>query len=112
MFGGKKIKIQTELFERIERGALSALPAEPYRLKTTRWATVGFNYHVELREDLHYYSVPHYLHTVDPKTKVLMVYDERVVALYYDHVRIAQYHRDRTPNGYTTLAQHMPEHHR
>ena len=101
-----------ELFERVERGALSALPAESYRLKTTRWATVCFNYHVELPEDRHYYSVPYYLYTSDPKTRVRMVYDERVVALYYDHVRIVQYHRDRTPNGYTTLPQHMPEHHR
>jgi len=101
-----------ELFERVERGALSRLPAEVYRLKTTRWATVGFNYHVELPEDRHYYSVPHYLYTADSKTKVRMVYDQRVVALYYDHMRIAQYHRDRSPNGYTTLPQHMPHHHR
>ncbi|MCJ7548234.1 MAG: IS21 family transposase [Anaerolineae bacterium] len=101
-----------ELFERVERGALGRLPAESYRLKTTRWATVGVNYHVELPADRHYYSVPHYLYSSDPKTKVLMVYDERVVALYYDHVRIVQYQRDRTPNGYTTLPQHMPEHHR
>ena len=101
-----------ELFERVECGALRSLPSEPYRLKTSRWATVGVNYHVELPEDRHYYSVPSYLYTSDPKTKVRMIYDERVVALYYDHVRIVQYHRDRTPNGYTTLPQHMPEHHR
>ena len=101
-----------ELFERVERGALRSLPSEPYRLKTSRWATVGVNYHVELPEDRHYYSVPYYLYTSDPRTKVRMIYDERVVALYYDNVRIVQYHRDRTPNGYTTLSQHMPEHHR
>ncbi len=101
-----------ELFERIERGALGKLPAEPYRLKTTRWATVSFNYHVELPEDRHYYSVPHYLYTTDPRTKVRMVYDHRVVALYYDHVRVVQHRRDRAPNGYTTLSRHMPEHHR
>jgi transposase len=101
-----------ELFERVERGALRRLPAESYHLKTSRWATVGVNYHVELPADRHYYSVPHYLYNSEPKTRVLMVYDHRVVALYYDHVRIAQYHRDRTPNGYTTLAEHMPSHHR
>jgi hypothetical protein len=67
---------------------------------------------VELPADRHYYSVPHYLYNSEPKTRVLMVYDHRVVALYYDHVRIVQYRRDRSPNGYTTLAQHMPEHHR
>ena len=73
-----------ELFERTERSALRPLPAERYPMKETKWVTVQFNYHVELREDLHYYSVPHYLYTKKPKTKVKMVYDDRIVALYSD----------------------------
>jgi transposase len=101
-----------ELFEGVEREALGKLPSEPYRMKSNRWATVGVNYHVELPADRHYYSVPHYLYCSDPKTRVLMVYDHRIVALYYDNTRVVQYRRDRTPNGYTTLAQHMPAHHR
>ena len=59
-----------ELFERTERSALRPLPSERYPMKETRWVTVQFNYHVELREDLHYYSFPHYLCKKEPKTKV------------------------------------------
>jgi hypothetical protein len=75
-------------------------------------ATVGSNYHVELREDRHYYSVPHHLRRRDPPTRVKIVWDDRVVSIYWDNVRVAQHRRDRSPNGYTTLAEHMPNHHR
>ena len=89
-----------ELFESTERSALTPLPAERFPMKTTKWATVQFNYHVELREDRHYYSVPYYLYKKEPKTKVKIVFDDRIVAIYYDNVRIVQYRRDRTPNGF------------
>jgi transposase len=46
------------------------------------------------------------------RTKVKLVYDERIVAIYYDNIRIAQHARDRSPNGYTTLPDHMPAEHR
>jgi transposase len=101
-----------ELFERVEKSALRPLPAEPYMLKSTTEATVAINYHVELREDRHYYSVPHALRRRDPPTRVKLVYDDRVVAIYWDNVRVAQHRRERTPNGYTTLAEHMPSSHR
>ena len=103
-----------QLFEEIERPALRPLPQERYPMKSTYLATVQYNYHVELSGDRHYYSVPHYLRdeSGEKTTKVKMVYDERVVAIYYDNVRIAQYMRDRTPNGYTTLEKHMPPTHR
>jgi transposase len=81
-------------------------------MKTTKWLTVGFNYHVELRDDRHYYSVPYYLRKKGVETKVKMFYDERVVAIYYDNVRIVQHKRDRRPNEYTTLPEHMPAEHR
>jgi transposase len=101
-----------ELFERTERGALKPLPAERFPMKEIQMATVAVNYHVELRADLHYYSVPYYLRRREPKTVVKIVYDERVVAIYYQNVRVAQHLRDRAPNGYTTLKEHMPESHR
>ncbi len=101
-----------ELFERTERSALKPLPPERYPMKETKCVTVQFNYHVELREDLHYYSVPHYLYKKDPRTRVKLVYDERIVAIYYDNTRIAQHIRDRSPNGYSTLPEHMPAEHR
>lgn len=101
-----------ELFQRVEIQTLRPLPAEPFMLKNTIEATVAINYHVELREDRHYYSVPHHLRRRDPPTRVKVVYDDRVVAIYWDNVRVAQHRRDRTPNGYTTLAEHMPSNHR
>jgi transposase len=100
-----------ELFEQIERKALRPLPAENFPLKDIELSNVQFNYHVELRHDRHYYSVPYYLYRREEKTQVKLVYDERVVAIYYDNQRIAQHRRDLTPNGYTTLPEHMtPEH--
>ena len=101
-----------ELFEQIEKSALKPLPKERYPMKNTKWLTVGINYHVELRDDRHYYSVPYYLRKKGGDTKVKMIYDERIVAIYYDNVRIAQYKRDRRPNEYTTLPEHMPPEHR
>jgi len=101
-----------ELFQQVEQSALRPLPAEPFMLKSTTEATVQINYHVELREDRHYYSVPHHLRRRDPPTRVKVVYDDRVVAIYWDNLRVVQHRRDRTPGGYTTLAEHMPERHR
>lgn len=101
-----------ELFEKTERAVLKPLPAERFPMKTNKWVTVQFNYHVELRDDLHYYSVPYYLYSKEPKTKVKMVYDDRVVAIYYDNIRVAHHRRDRRPNEYSTLPDHMPPEHR
>lgn len=46
-----------ELFERIEKPALQPLPAERYEIRKFRKLKVQINYHIELREDRHYYSV-------------------------------------------------------
>jgi transposase len=101
-----------ELFERTERAALRALPPEPFVLKDVQIATVGANYHVELREDRHYYSVPYHLRKKDPPTRVKIVYDQRIVAIYWQNVRVAQHPRVRSPNRYSTLPEHMPPNHR
>ena len=96
------------LFERIEKEALKPLPKERYAIKQCRELTVQFNYHVELREDRHYYSVPWQL----KGKRVRVIYDERNVAIYYDNIRIVQHRRSYTPNDYTTLHTHMPPNHR
>ena len=97
-----------ELFDNIEKPVLKPLPKERYAIKQSKELSVQFNYHVELREDRHYYSVPWQL----KGKRVRVVYDDRNVAIYCDNVRIIQYKRDRSPNGYTTLHTHMPPHHR
>ncbi|UCH00052.1 MAG: IS21 family transposase [Deltaproteobacteria bacterium] len=105
----QRLKISRRgLFEKIEKGALRALPKQRYAIKHCRELTVQFNYHIELREDRHYYSVPWQLRG----KRVRVIYDERNVAIYYDNTRIVQHRRDYTPNGYTTLHTHMPPNHR
>ncbi|MDO9565117.1 MAG: IS21 family transposase, partial [Candidatus Desulfaltia sp.] len=105
----QRLKVsRRELFEKIERPVLKPLPMERYAIKECRELTVQLNYHIELREDRHYYSVPWQL----KGNRVRVIYDDRNVAIYYDNIRIAQHKRDRIPNGYTTLDTHMLPNHR
>ena len=69
---------------------------------------VQFNYHIELREDRHYYSVPWRL----KGTRVQVLYNDRMVEIYHDHLRVAAHRRARTAGDYTTVADHMPPQHR
>lgn len=95
-------------YEQQERSMLKALPAEPLSIKKVTILTVQRNYHVQLREDYLYYSVPYQY--VGKKVKVL--YDSHVVEAYYDHNRIALHIRKPHAKAYTTIAEHMPPHHR
>ena len=98
-----------ELFEEIEKGTLKGLPVAPYPLKSIQDnALVQFNYHVELKEDHHYYSVPNSL----KGQRVKLIYDEKHVSIYHDHIRIVLHRRVRKRNGYSTYDAHMPDRHR
>lgn len=98
-----------ELFNAVEKETLKSLPIYPYPLKYFQNnSRVGFNYHVQLKEDQHYYSVPHFL----KGKKVRIIFDDRNVAIYHDNIRIVQHFRDRSTFKYTTLKDHMPPHHR
>jgi transposase len=94
-------------YEQQEQCLLKPLPTEPFAPKKVALLTVQRNYHVQLREDFLYYSVP-YLY-VGKKVKVL--YDNRTVEVYYDNSRIALHVRKAQTKAYTTLAEHMPPHH-
>jgi len=97
------------LFEEVEKDHLKALPFHRYPLKYFQNnARVGFNYHVELKEDKHYYSVPYLLRG----KKVNFIYDERNVAIYHDNIRVYQHRRNRQNYRYTTIREHMPPQHR
>lgn len=95
-------------YEEQERSLLKALPPEPFAPKKVTVLTVQRNYHVQLREDCLYYSVPYQY--VGKKVKVL--YDNRAVEVYYDNSRIALHIRKPHSKAYTTIADHMPPHHR
>jgi hypothetical protein len=97
-----------ELFDEVEKTELKMLPVEPYPLKYFQNGKAGFNYHIELKEDKHYYSVPYLLRGKEIK----LIYDERNVAIYHDNIRIIQYIRNRLPHKYTTRNEHMPPKHR
>lgn len=95
-------------FEQQELCLLKPLPPEPFYRKKVVQLTVQRNYHVQLTEDHRYYSVP-YIH-VGQKVKV--VYDSRTIEVYLGHERIAMHVRKNLHKAYTTLAEHMPPHHR
>jgi transposase len=96
-----------QLFNEIERSELQPLPAERYELKHYQMARVEFNHHVYLKEDKHYYSVPHQY----TGTRVKIMYTDRTVEIYKDNIRIALHQRNRKPYGYTTNKEHMPAQH-
>jgi transposase len=112
----KKYKLlpysRRELFDQTERSALNPLPAQKYPIKTLQHSRVQFNYHVRLKEDMNYYSVPWILKQKNKDCEVLLIYDDRIVTIIYDNIRVAQHFRDRTSNKYTTDPSHMPPHHR
>ncbi len=91
-----------------EKPLLLALPSEPFIPKNKVMAKVQRNYHVTLGQDWHHYSVPcqHIGKTVQ------IIYDTEHVEIYHDMIRIASYKRNYHRNGYTTLEEHLPAHHR
>ena len=94
-------------YEQQERGLLKALPPESFAPKKVVLLTVQRNYHIQLREDFVYYSVPYQF--VGKKVKVL--YDPRVVEVYHDNTRIAVHVRKPNGKAYTTTEEHMPPNH-
>jgi transposase len=96
-----------ELFETIDKPALKPLPAIRYEYTSFKMATVGFNYHVEVREDKHSYSVPFSY----ARKQVEVAITTRTVEIYHDNQRIA-FHKRAFGPGYTTASEHRPAHHR
>ena len=94
-------------YEQHERVLLKPLPGESFSPKKVVVLTVQRNYHIQLSENHLYYSVPYQY--VGKKVKVL--YDSRVVEIYYDNSRIALHTRTAHTKSYTTLTEHMPPHH-
>ncbi len=95
-----------ELFEHLDRPALTALPAQPYVYAQWKECKAGLDYHVEI--DKHYYSVPHrYL-----GYKLWARFTDRTVEVFLAGKRIACHLRDHANRRHTTLTEHMPSAHR
>lgn len=98
---------RSELFVEQEQKLLTLLPSHAFKPKKCVQLTVQRNYHVQLSENHHYYSVP-YIH-VGKKVKVL--YDNNTVEIYIDGQRIAVHPKNNLSKAYHTLAEHMPSNH-
>jgi transposase len=96
-----------DVFLSCERSLLTPLPPEPFVVRHTTKAKVQKNYHVELGEDKHFYSV-HYRHIGRQTT---IVYDRGQVEVFIGMERIAAHRRNFRQWGYTTLPEHMPAAH-
>lgn len=96
-----------DLFNGGEKNLLKPLPPLPFAPKKTVVATVQRNYHVQLSEDHHYYSVPYRF--AGKKVKVL--YDSKSVEIYLEHERIAVHARSSFGSAYHTIPDHMPSNH-
>jgi len=103
----KRDSTRRELFEEIERQELLPLPLTRYEMKEFLIIKVQFNYHVYLKSDRQYYSVP-YIH-VGKMVKVTYTY--YMVDIYFNNERVALHRREKTVSGYTTKKEHMPPGH-
>jgi transposase len=97
-----------ERFEQLEQPALQALPAEPFLIKKYASLTIRNNCHIQIREDRHYYSAPYGY----ARKKVQVIYTPDRVQIFCKGTLIAAHQRDRTPYGYTTVKEHLPENQR
>jgi len=94
-----------QLFEAIEREALSALPDSPFEYAEWKTAKVHPDYHVAVEKT--FYSVPHTL--IGQKVTIRLTH--RVVEIFHDHKRIASHVRRSQRNGHVTINEHMPKSH-
>ncbi|HKY31709.1 MAG TPA: IS21 family transposase [Candidatus Polarisedimenticolia bacterium] len=95
-----------ELFERLDRPVLRALPVRRYEMARWKHCTVSIDYHVEVEHNL--YSVPHQLHG----ERVEARYTATTVELWFKSTRVASHLRLTGRRGYSTLREHMPASHR
>jgi transposase len=103
----KKPGSRLSIFLEEEKPILMPLPATPFELATWKQATVQFNYHISVEKN--HYSVPYeYI-----KQKVDVRMTERVVEVFYNHVRICSHPRLYGRIGqYSTTESHMPAEHK
>lgn len=95
-----------ELFERLEKGALTPLPDAPFEHAEWKQPKVAPDYHVQL--DGHLYSVPHRL--IGERVEARLT--ARVVEVFFRGRRVATHARSREKHRHTTEPMHMPHDHR
>ncbi|EQD28285.1 Integrase catalytic region, partial [mine drainage metagenome] len=96
------------VFEELDRPALRPLPETPYEFATWNTQRVNIDYHIEVRADRHFYSVPYQL----AKERVEVRLSAKIVEIYYKSKRVASHPRSSARFAYSTDPAHMPESHR
>jgi transposase len=91
-----------------EKKLMSALPCDPFELKSYCELKAAKNNHIYLSEDKHYYSVPYRL--IGLKMKVL--YTRSMVYIYHGGKQVAVHIRGFKQGGYTTTSGHLCSQHR
>jgi transposase len=95
-----------ELFEKIERDVLCALPAEDWEFAEWARARVSLDYHIEVHDFL--YSVPHALIRAEVDVRATA----RVVEVFHRGQRVAVHQRRYMGRKHGTDPEHMPSSHR
>ena len=95
-----------EMFERLDRPALRALPSTAYEYAEWRKARVNIDYHIAL--DKSYYSVPYQLVRRQLDVRITA----RTVECLHRGKRVAAHVRAHLPGQYRTVTEHMPKSHR
>ena len=101
-----------DILEEVERKALSPLPTHDYTVKMFGKGRVSSQYHIFIKHDNCYYSVP-YTYT---KKKVNWVVTATTVEFFHRHTRIALHLRNREDPKvhilWVTDPEHLPNTHR
>ncbi|MCB1629843.1 MAG: IS21 family transposase, partial [Xanthomonadales bacterium] len=97
---------RTSQFQALDRPALRPLPAQRYEYAEWRRARVNIDYHIEF--DGHFYSAPYTL----ARQNVDLRATESTVEILHRGQRVASHRRSARHAGHTTIAEHMPSHHR
>ena len=95
-----------DLFEELDRPALTPLPDEPYEYAEWKRCRVNLDYHVEIAK--HYYSVPHNLVHQEVEARIT----QKTVEIFLRGKRVASHLRSTLPHRPTTIPEHMPSSHR
>ena len=96
------------LFEKVDQPALKPLPQLPFEYEEWEKARVNLDYHVHVRADGHYYSVPYRL--VHEELHIRLT--AAVVECFHKGERVAVHVRSNRKYHHTTQPEHMPESHR
>lgn len=95
-----------ELFERLDKPALGALPEQPFEAATWKKVALNIDYHLEFEH--HLYSAPHGL----LREELWVRATSSTIEILHGLTRVASHVRSYVIGGHTTTSEHMPSTHR